>query len=440
MNKSGDGMRHLRYQARLTFSTKVLSALISYAFAILLARAMTAESFGQVAFFMNAAALLSVVGAMGQQIAMVRFVPPLRAWGDRSDALPDFVGQAYARALTGSALLFVAASALAISGLLPRLQPLHALAGFALIPVIGWVDIQSHLARALQRLPLALVPKEILWRGLSALAILAAALHADWQPLGAGPVLAVLLAVLLLLAILQGAVLERLAGFRPRPRWRPRAIARRDWCETTVPFWVSSVSNIFLANADVMTVALLFGPAEAGIYFAANRLAQILAFFVISQNIVIGPQLASASATGRIADIAAILRGSTRAATVPTLAAGAAILLAAPLLLGLFGPAFGAAVPALQLLVLAAIVNAAGGPADIALNMCGHDRLAMRVSLVNLALSAAALGLGGALGGALGVAAGVLAATVLRKMLYWTALRSATGLRSDVLAPAPAAI
>ena len=38
----------------------------------------------------------------------------------------------------------------------------------------------------------------------------------------------------------------------------------------------------------MIAVALFIGTAEAGVYFAANRLAQLLAFFVTSQNIVIG--------------------------------------------------------------------------------------------------------------------------------------------------------
>ncbi len=94
----------IRSQAKATFVTKVLAAATSYGFAILLARVMTVEGFGQVAFFLNAAVLLSVLGACGQQIAMVRFVPPLLAWGDRKGALPDFVGLAYCKAILGAAL------------------------------------------------------------------------------------------------------------------------------------------------------------------------------------------------------------------------------------------------------------------------------------------------------------------------------------------------
>ena len=41
------------------------------------------------------------------------------------------------------------------------------------------------------------------------------------------------------------------------------------------------------------------------------------------------------------------------------------------------------------------------------------------------------------LGGSFGVALAVLAATVVRKAMYWSALRRIMGLRSDVFAPEP---
>ncbi len=428
---------NMRRQAQATFATKVAAAATSYGFAILLARVMTVEGFGQVAFFLNAALLLSVLGACGQQIAMVRFVPPLLAWGDRRRALPDFVGLAYCKAILGAVLLYGAAIALALCGLLPGLDPVLAAIGFALIPAMGWIDIQSHFARGFQRLPLSMIPKEILWRGISAILILGIVLITGRTRLDAPGVLAVLLAVLLLVALAQGAVLQRLTGFRPRFRRDCGRAETAEWQSTTVPFWITSVSNVFLTNADVMAVALLIGPGEAGIYFAANRLAQLLAFFVISQNIVIGPQLAQAWASGDRGPVAAILRRTTRATTLPTIALGAAMLAGAPWLLGLFGPEFGAAAPALQVLIMASVVNAATGPAEIALNMCGHDRSAMRVSAVNLGLAMVALGLGASLGGSFGVALAVLAATVVRKAMYWSALRRIMGLRSDVFAPEP---
>ncbi len=426
----------IRRQAQVTFATKILAAAISYGFAILLARVMTPEGFGQVAFFLNAAALLSVVGACGQQIAMIRFVPPLLAWGDRDETLPHMVGIAYCKAIFGAFALFAAALGLTAAGFFPRLDPALALMGFALIPAMGWIDIQSHLARGFQRLPLSMIPKEVLWRGLSGLLIIGAALLTGQPRLPPVAVMAVLLAVLVLLAVAQGAVLLRQTGFVPGFTQGCNAVRMADWRATTIPFWITSVSNVFLANADVIAVALFIGTAEAGVYFAANRLAQLLAFFVTSQNIVIGPQLAQAWAPGDTATIAAILRRTTRATTLPTLAAGAAMLLAAPWLLSLFGPEFSTAAAQLQALVLAAVINAATGPADIALNMCGHDRAAMRVSAINLGVAAAALGLGAALGGAFGVALGVLAATLLRKAMYWAVLRRTLGLRSDVFAPA----
>ena len=426
---------NIGYQAGMAFATKVLAAAVSYGFAILLARVMTVADFGQVAFFMTAALLLSVVGAAGQQMAMLRFVPPLLAWGDRDGTLRDFAGAATCRAVTGAIIVATIALAVALTGVMPGLDPTVALIGFALVPAMGWIDIQSHLARSHQHIALSMIPKEILWRGLAAPALLIAWLGGG-EALSPAPVLALLLAVLILLGIGQGVALRRLTGLAPVWRLRCPERGAEDWRKATVPFWVGSVSNLFLANADILLVGALIGPAEAGIYFAANRLSQLLAFFVTAQNIVIGPQLSRAFALQDGDALATIIRRSTRAATVPTLVLGAVMWAGAPWLLMMFGAEFAAAEVSLKLLILAAILNAAGGPADIALNMCGHDRAAMRIGAVNLALGGGLIVFGTLQGGVLGTAGAVLAATLLRKAMYWSLARRAMGLRSDVCAPA----
>lgn len=424
----------LASDANRALAIKLLAAATTYGFSIFLARLMGARDFGTVAFFLNAALFLSVLGARGQQVAALRFLPPMIASGDVGGQ-KTYLRRTFWLTGTGSLAVFALALVGALGarrlGWLADFSTPALVAGLALVPLVGWVDLQSHLARSYQRLTLALAPKEILWRALAALAVAAMVAQGARPAPGAVAVLAVLIATLALIAAGQGLLLARAMAL---PRRGPAAPPEPDWGRAAGPFWISSVSNIFLANADVLAVGIFAGAANAGIYFAANRLAMLLAFFTTSYNIVLGPALSQAWHAGRRQDAARLVRQATLKMTLPTLALGAMLGVFAPQVLALFGPGFAPASDALRLLLLAGVLNAASGPADIALNMCGAHRAAMRASALSLGLGAALLGLGVALGGVNGVALAVLVATVLRKAMYWWLARRLLGLRCDILA------
>jgi O-antigen/teichoic acid export membrane protein len=211
-------------------------------------------------------------------------------------------------------------------------------------------------------------------------------------------------------------------------------VVHYGWRRAIGPFWLTSVSNVFLANADVIIVGILLGSRAAGLYFAANRLALLLAFFMTSYNVVVAPMLAEVWQDRDATKAQEILRDATVKASIPTLVFGAALIIFAPAVLQVFGPDFVLAAPALRLLVLAGIFNALTGPADIALNMCGYERPAMRISAVTLILNAGILGLGASSGSITGVALAVLFGTVLRKGLFWFTAMRRMGIRTDILA------
>ena len=410
---------------------KVLAAATSYGFALLLARELGADGFGQVAFFLNAATLLAVLGGQGMPMLLLREVPALSG-GQRRAEVALLARTALRRAVSGAAL--AAAVALALMLALPGRGGFGLgvlAAGLALAPLWGAMEALSHLARAHGMMLLALFPREVLWRGLAALAALA------WTA-AAGPLTpAVVLAALLVIAL--GLIAGMGAALRGKGAWPHRQCATRGRPDpargrAARHFWASSLSNIFLAHADVITVALLLGPQAAGYYFAANRLAQLLAFFLTSHNLALAPRFAGLWQGGAHQRAGAELHRATRRSCWQTALIALPLAALAPQALGLFGEGFASAAPALQLLAAAALLNAATGPADIALNMAGQEQAAMRAGLVSVAFSALALAGGTLAFGLAGTGAAVLLATALRKGLLWWLARRRLGLRCDILA------
>ena len=166
----------LAARANKALLTKLIAAATTYGFTILLARLMSPDAFGKIAFFLNSALFLSAVGACGQQMALLRFVPPL-ALNDDRQYVSAFATRAFRIAAAGTLAVFCCAVGLAFLaqwfGGLPDYSASVLVLGFALIPLVGWIDIQSHLARGFHLIQLSLIPKDILWRAVAGFAVLA---------------------------------------------------------------------------------------------------------------------------------------------------------------------------------------------------------------------------------------------------------------------------
>ena len=112
------------------------------------------------------------------------------------------------------------------------------------------------------------------------------------------------------------------------------------------------------------------------------------------------------------------------------------MLVAAPLLLHLFGPGFAASLAPLAVLVAGVIIYSAFGPAEDLLNMLGGERLSAAVALAALAL---AIGLNLLLiprYGIMGAATAMAVAFALRGAGLAVVARARLGIATHILARA----
>lgn len=418
-----------------TLLLKFIAAFTTYGFTIVLARTMLPGDFGKIAIFLNIALVLSVVGARGQQMAAIKFVPSL-ILENNAALLSEFIVRAFRTASISTGLIFfgalIAALSLKAFDGIANYQTSQIFLGMMLIPLVGLIDFQSHIARGMQLFSLSLVPKEICWRAITAAIVLLLYLANESVPIGATKVLYSLIAGLIVVLSIQAIMLRQ---WLPPLQVPLSKYPKNAECnKATGPFWVTSVSNIFLANVDVILVGMFTGPTLAGLYFAANRLAMLLSFFSTSQNVVLGPVLSEAHLAGRHKEIQTVIHKSTRQIMLPTVGLAFIMFALAPQFLELFGSDFISANLPLRILVVAAVINAAFGPADIALNMCGFHKNAMIASAWSLALSAMLLVFGTGIGGASGAAVAVLTAIFVRKMMFWRLCLLHLSIRTDILA------
>ena len=186
----------------------------------------------------------------------------------------------------------------------------------------------------------------------------------------------------------------------------------------------SDTVEILLLNADILILGLFVPPEYVALYFAATRLAQMLAYVPYSATAATAQKYAALAAPADRAELQALI-GSTATLSTYLTANGAVLLalLAAPLL-GLFGAEFTAAAPLVAMLSFGIVLSCALGPGEDVLNMLGEERLCslgFAVALfVNVALNFALIPLLGLSGAAI---ATVIALGVRGGLLGWFAWR-----------------
>ncbi|MGH8127072.1 MAG: flippase [Gammaproteobacteria bacterium] len=191
------------------------------------------------------------------------------------------------------------------------------------------------------------------------------------------------------------------------PRWRNATPARSmpGWLKSAAPFGV--MSGLFLVNSQIDLIMLgFFKPRDqVGLYQVAASGAAILPLILTALNPVLGPTMSRFHTLG---DKAKLRRAARVGALVSLM--GAAPIFLIFLFLGktIIGVVFGAAYLGawIPLIILSAgqFMNAAVGPVGLLLTMTGHEGETVRImgvsTVLNIALNAALIPLFGMTGAA----------------------------------------
>lgn len=406
-----------------TTAAKGVQCALGLGLTLGLARWLGAEAYGTYAGAMAAAQLGAVVAATGLPQLAARDGAAHAARGEHRAraALARHLVRHAAR-VTGLAIMVGAAAWGLVPGLGPGMALATATVGAALVALrllgqwrIGQGrPVAGELADGAGR------------RGAFALcALTAAALVA---PSAGAALTAHAVGALLALAVAAGA--WRL----PEPSGTRATLPTRD----RLGFWAVGVMNVAMANVDVLMLSALAPPGAAGPYAVAARLAELPALVLLAANAALAPRVAHAEALGRRRDLARPACWTARTVTALALAGVAGAALAGDAVLGLAGPGFVAAWPALVILLAAQTVNAGCGAAALLLDTAGEaHRTAAGVAAgagVNLALNAALIPAYGAVGAAVATGAGLASWNLV---LAWQTRRH-LGLDPTPLGRAPA--
>ena len=409
----GDGIEaRTRRSALLGMAARVVNAGVVLLTHVLLARLLGAAEFGLFSLATTWALVLLGLATLGLTMTPQRFAPEYAASGERG-------------LLAG----------------LRRFAHLAPLAGGAAIAILGWA--------ALRFAPLGLAPELALAVGLALLALPALAvidvvegfaLAHDWHDLSYGVTFVLkplLLPALFLAGYWQGAdgVQAALGAFalsawiaaaalvaitarrmRPMVAGAAPAYETRRWFGLALPALLADGAFLTMAYADVLVLSAFASPAETGVYVAATKIVGVVAFVQFGLSYAAAHHFSALHAEARREELALYARKAAFWTFWPSLAAGAAVTLAAGPLLGLFGADFAQGAAVVPLLVAALLARAAIGPSEQLLMMTNRQRSVTTIfagaALLNVALALTLAPLLGAIGVAIAMLAASLAATL----------------------------
>lgn len=424
-----------RRMALQTFAIRVAAAGLAYGLQVALARVMGVEQYGVFVVVWTAVTMVGVIAGLGLETVVVRSAPRLAASAEWA-LLRGLVTAARRIAFAGGALIASLAIlvVVAVPSLVGEAYRVPVILAAGALPMFAVTEIQDGAARAHDWISLALLPTFVV-RPLFILAGLAV-LVALGHEVDAGGAAAAALAATWATAAIQFLVVERRLA-ATMPPTAPRFLTR-TWIGEGLPILAVDISLVLLTGVDVLIVGRLSPPSDVGIYYAAAKSLAIVHFVYFAVRTASGRRLADLARPG--ADRAALAAYVARAARWtfwPSLGLALAVVAAGPLLLALFGKAFGGGHPVMAVLALGILARASIGPAEMLLTMAGRQDLTARIVAATLAITVAGCLTLTPMFGVLGAAMATAAAMAVESALFALAIRQVLGLDVFVFAPGP---
>ncbi|MDO9417918.1 lipopolysaccharide biosynthesis protein [Pararhizobium sp.] len=420
--------------ALIAFAIRIFSAAIAFISQIILARLMGEFEYGIFVFVWVLVVLFGNLSCLGFHTTVIRFLPQYHAMGARDEI----------RGLTATARIFaiLAATTLACTGLLGLwlfgdlihgyyVLPLY-LAAFCL-PMIALGDVLDGTARANSWPVVALSPTYII----RPLLILGFMMFAAWigEPHTAKVAMVSALAATYITTLTQFLTVT----WRLRNRFEtgPRKIEFRTWLMVALPIFFIEGFSFMLTNSDVVVVGLYLEPEQVAIYFAAAKTMALVQFVIFSVKAAAAPRFSAMIDKDR-SQLATIAIESARWTFWPALAVGLLMLLAGPLLLSLFGPAFISGYPLMAILFAGILSKALIGPAETLLTMAGEQKLCVYLYAMALAANISLNVTLIPLFGLTGAAVAAMGAMMVEAILLHVAIRYKFGIIVFAFSKSPA--
>lgn len=351
-----------------SYALQIGSVLLSFLTSILLARLLGPSSFGDYAYALNWALVLSTLTTLGLDKLSVRSVASYSS-KEQWSFVKGLVHWSTIRAVLFSFFIMATALLLGRYRLDPSLTITLAIA-LLLIPLFTLTRIYQGVLRGLNYIVSGQLA-ETLVRPLFYIILLLISLLTAGQlnaPLAMGlHALAAALSLVMISVML-------LYVLRPKTGLLKPATEGKIWWSIAIPLLVSGLLEILNQRASILMLGSLLNTEAVGIYNVAKRLTEPTVFVLVAVNVTLAPRIASYYANDQLQEMQSTVTRSVRLALLVAAPIALIIVLLGPWLLLMWGPAFRAGYSAAIILTLGQLLQAAVGPVILLLNMTDHER------------------------------------------------------------------
>lgn len=356
----------------LSLSSKLLMLLTS----VFLARWLGAEGYGYYVSSLAALTILSVVATLGFPTLTVRLLSSYYAhqkWSMMRGLL-----ERSSQVVLASSLVLAVSGAFIIWMLSKNLSEsyIHTLWwAMALLPAVALGALRSASLRGLQHVILGQLPENLITPGLFAVFLIAWLGIASSSSLEFTPEIAMasrFLAVAISFVVGAWLLVRKLPA---QIRNATPQYHMKEWSRSATPLLFIIGIGIIGPEANMLLLSTLGSVESAGIYQAASRGAELVAFSLVVANMAIQPTISKLHSTGEIEQLQKIIKFAARGTLA--LALPVALILSAfakPILTSVFGPEFAAGALSLGILCAAQVIAAASGSVGQILYMTGHEK------------------------------------------------------------------
>lgn len=391
----------------------LLAALLGTVFGFtanaILARSMGVSSFGLFSFLLTVTMVVQAAVGVGLPTTVVRFLPGYINSGDYPRARGLLVWISTTQfAVVGVTVLVgiicttvISPEMLAIPGAdLAEVRP-ALICALLVLPAFCVASVKGQIVRSLGNAGGSAWSERVLRTS----AIVAIALIWNSQStkgLSAAGALVVHGIAVSIAALVLASMQHRLAPIELR---RVKGVyEQKVWSGMALSTAVTDLLAILATSTDRILVGSFLGTADAAIYAASGRIAELAAFGMLAINAVIGPILAKKAHSRDVAGLQSTLTFAARANFLYATLVFAFVGVFGSIILALFGDAFVSGYQVLFILALGRVVVSAFGSVGLLLAMTGYQVVNVIVTsgviLLNIGLTSFLMPTLGALGAA----------------------------------------
>ncbi len=161
----------------------------------------------------------------------------------------------------------------------------------------------------------------------------------------------------------------------------------RELLRTALPLMVVALGSYILANASLYMVQAIQDTYDTGVFALCLKLSLLISFVLLAINTTIAPRISHLYWKGKREELDRFIRKSTRYIFLLSALPFLLLILFPETLLASINPEFSDGATVLVILCFGQLLNAGCGPVGLLLNMSGHQKSVMQVTLAAVAFA-----------------------------------------------------